>query len=67
MDLLQMIMETTGSESEGTLSSSSITIDYVVIRRVRDTVPKIIVFDNTKRRLEAAQSIWKKTDPEPKL
>jgi len=60
MDLLQMIM----TSDSGVCKTHSITIDSPRLtlrngtRRVRDTVPAIITFDNTSRRLKNANMRW---------
>ena len=61
MDLLQLIM---GSEStESKQLSVSVESPRLTLRsgnrRVRDTVPAIITFENTTRRLENAHLRWK--------
>ena len=61
MNLLQMVMN---SDSNGpkkisiTIESPRLTLRHSG-RRVRDTVPAIITFDNTSRRLENAHLRWK--------
>ena len=61
MDLLQMIMTSDSSDCK----KLSVTIESPRLalrngtRRVRDTVPAIITFDNTTRRLENAHMRWK--------
>ena len=61
MDLLQMIM---GSESADSKKCSvNVECQRLTLRngsrRVRDTVPAIIKFENTTRRLENAHLRWK--------
>ena len=61
MDLLQMIM--TSDSNESTNLSINMKSPRLVVRqesrRVRDTVPAIITFDNTSRRLAHAHLRWK--------
>lgn len=57
MDILQLIM----TSDSGICKNNSITIDSPLrngTRRVRDTVPAIITFDNTNRRLKNANMRW---------
>ena len=61
MDLLQMIM--TSDSNEFTKPSINMESPRLIVRhgnrRVRDTVPAIITFDNTSRRLANAHLRWK--------
>ena len=61
MDLLQMIMGSESTESKNislNIESPRLTV-RTGNRRVRDTVPAIITFENTSRRLQNAHLRWK--------
>ena len=61
MDLLQMIMGSEPTECKNlsiNIESPRLTV-RTGTRRVRDTVPAIITFENTSRRLKNAHLKWK--------